>query len=200
MGLDMYLYAEQQAKEGSEKHAAIMATLTEEHRSNLDDRDYSNSAYISGWDFGPDYPMNKELAYDALIELTGMRPTSGSPHFNVVRIDDDTIAVEACCCYWRKANQIHRWFVLNTMDGVDDGTPSGPIHGEVLADLVDRCKQVLETPLLAAQLLPTQSGFFFGSVDYDEWYIADLKDTVEQLDTVFQTYPKPLVLRYRASW
>ena len=65
---------------------------------------------------------------------------------------------------------------------------------------MDRCKQVIETPLLAAKLLPTQSGFFFGSTDYDEWYIQDLKDTIDQLTHVFDTYPKPLVVRYRASW
>ncbi len=34
---------------------------------------------------------------------------------------------------------------------------------------------------LASELLPTTSGFFFGSTDYDEFYFDDIKGTAEKL-------------------
>ena len=35
-----------------------------------------------------------------------------------------------------------------------------------------------------AQILPSRSGFFFGSTDYDEWYIRDIERTIEILEKV----------------
>lgn len=197
----MYLMAEQRVAQGSEKFLAIQASLTTEHLSNLTDVDYDYSTYVSGWDFGESSNMRPEQAFSALVNLTGMVPTPQSPHFTVeVDTNNGDYLVQACCAYWRKANAIHEWFVNNTQGGQDPAPTSPPIHGEVLADLIDRCQQVLETPLLAAKLLPTQPGFFFGSTDYDEWYVQELKSTVDMLTGVVESYPKPLVLRYRASW
>ena len=34
--------------------------------------------------------------------------------------------------------------------------------------------------------LPTASGFFFGSTDYDEWYVNDLRDTVKIIEAIFK--------------
>lgn len=193
----MYLLAEQTFEAGSEKHAAILANLAEQHLKDLADPDYGFEAYVSGWNFTS---MEPEPAYARLVEITDMVPTVDSPHFTVARNSETTLTVSACCAYWRKANHVHNWFVSEVMDGVDDCSTSRLINGEELADLVDRCKQVLDTPVLAASLLPTVSGFFFGSVDYDEWYLADTKHTIDRLNQVFETYPKPLRLRYRASW
>lgn len=46
--------------------------------------------------------------------------------------------------YWRKASAIHRWFVENVQDGVDD-CGSYLVEVEQLKQLVDTCKQVLAT-------------------------------------------------------
>lgn len=35
---------------------------------------------------------------------------------------------------------------------------------------------------------PTEEGFFFGSQDYDEWYIADIKKTIETLNVVIKEH------------
>ena len=48
-------------------------------------------------------------------------------------------------------------------------------------DIIDRCEQVLQDHSLANELLPTQSGFFFGSTDYDDWYFSDVKDCLKQM-------------------
>ena len=50
-----------------------------------------------------------------------------------------------------------------------------------------RFHKVLEDSSLAEELLPTQSGFFFGSTLYDESYVLDLKNTVEQINTILET-------------
>lgn len=60
---------------------------------------------------------------------------------------------------------------------------------------------VVEDTTAAQELLPAQEGFFFGSTDYDEYYLADVRDTVDILekvlvDTNFSTHD----IHYCASW
>ena len=43
-------------------------------------------------------------------------------------------------------------------------------------ELLVKCKQVLEDHSLAETLLPTQSGFFFGNTEYNDWYFDDVKE------------------------
>lgn len=80
--------------------------------------------------------------------------------------------------YWRKCNAVHAWFVKNVQNGVDDmGTYS--VTEKNLQDLKKVCEDVIARPEDASKLLPTQAGFFLGSVGYDEYYFEDLKKTVE---------------------
>ena len=75
---------------------------------------------------------------------------------------------------WRKANQIHKWFVDNAQGGVDDcGTYE--IQPNKLKELKDLCSKVLKTK--KTKLLPPQKGFFFGSSEVDEDYYSDLEIT-----------------------
>lgn len=46
--------------------------------------------------------------------------------------------------YWRKANQIHQWFVDNVQDGVDDCNYHDEVTKEKLEELLDICKEVLD--------------------------------------------------------
>jgi len=46
---------------------------------------------------------------------------------------------------------------------------------------------VIDDISVAEELLPTQSGFFFGSTFYDEGYIDDLKNTIDQIDKILET-------------
>ena len=48
-------------------------------------------------------------------------------------------------------------------------------------DIISRCERVLKDHALANELLPTQSGFFFGSTDFDQWYFDDVKDCLRQM-------------------
>ena len=84
--------------------------------------------------------------------------------------------------YWSKANHIHRWFVENIQDGIDECQKTY-VSKEDLIELKSVCQKVLENPnKLAEELLPTQSGFFFGSTDYDKFYFEDIRKTIEIID------------------
>lgn len=107
--------------------------------------------------------------------------------------------------YWRKANAIHNWFVENCADGKDECQPIH-VNKDELQELLDTCQKVLKDHSKAEELLPTQSGFFFGSTDYDGWYFEDLQYTVELLTDILeflsQEHPKGIYydVVYQASW
>jgi len=82
---------------------------------------------------------------------------------------------------WRKANAIHQWFVNNVQNGEDDNGQYD-VSTEQLKQLLTLCKQVLENPDKASGLLPTQSGFLFGSTDYDNGYFQSLDYTAKVLE------------------
>lgn len=99
--------------------------------------------------------------------------------------------------YWRKANAIHRWFVENCQDGVDNCAEYA-LYKEDLKQLRKVCSIVLQNNSLAEELLPTQSGFFFGPTEYDDWYFQDLKDTIEIIDwALAQDFD---YFEYHSSW
>lgn len=92
--------------------------------------------------------------------------------------------------YWRKANAIHNWIVENcTEDGEDNCRPIYMDENKV-KELIDICDQVLKDHNKAKELLPTQSGFFFGCVDYDEWYFKDVEYTKHIFERVLEVYKK----------
>ncbi len=87
------------------------------------------------------------------------------------------ITVDVPMGYWRKSNMIHHWFVNNLAEGVDECQPIY-VRREDLEQLKETCIEVIANPESAEELLPTGSGFFFGSTDYDEYYFGDLNDTI----------------------
>ena len=121
--------------------------------------------------------------------------------------------------YWRKANAIHNWFVNNVQNGEDDcGRYEVSkeklesllnICEEVLKNAImvqgkiangqrlvnGKWENILEdglvviNPEVCKKLLPTIEGFFFGSMNYDQFYIEDVKSTVLILREVLK---KPL--------
>ena len=81
--------------------------------------------------------------------------------------------------YWRKANNIHKWFVDNVQHGEDDcGTYDVSIKR--LKELRDNCETAIAKK--DETILPPCEGFFFGSAEYDEWMWEDVEYTKEMLD------------------
>lgn len=95
--------------------------------------------------------------------------------------------------YWRKANQIHGWFVREIQGGVDD-CGSYPVSFEKLMELRDLCKKVLE--IRDTSLLPPCEGFFFGSGAVDECYFYQLEDTIRILEDLEENRK----YFYQSSW
>jgi len=100
--------------------------------------------------------------------------------------------------YWRKANAIHGW-IINHTNSVDDCTPI-ELTKESLIELRDTCKEVLFYPSKANELLPTTPGFFFGSYQIDDWYLRNVKDTIEKLTTIIDHSADDAIFEYQASW
>jgi hypothetical protein len=99
--------------------------------------------------------------------------------------------------YWRKANQIHRWFVENVQDNVDNcGEYFVPLVR--LRELLELCQKVKADNSLAESLLPHGSGFFFGGEEYDEWYFNDIETTIEVLQEALSD--EDASYYYSSSW
>lgn len=117
-------------------------------------------------------------------------------------------SVSTVCAYWRKANQIHNWFVQNVQGGEDD-CKSYYVNRKQLVELRDLCSTVLEDVAgltdkdeiasYCEENLPTQSGFFFGDTEYGEYYFNDLKDTIKHIDSVL-TLSDDYEFEYQSSW
>lgn len=109
--------------------------------------------------------------------------------------------VEVEFMYWRKANQIHRWFVDNVQDGKDECQESY-VEWDKLYQLRDVCRAVMADRSQADVLLPAASGFFFGTTDYDEWYFQDVENTIKFLDDLLERKEqlKSWDFYYRSSW
>ncbi len=112
--------------------------------------------------------------------------------------------------YWRKANQIHGWFVDNVQGG-EDNCQDYHVERSNLEELLDVVTQVLdsnrENSFIAKELLPVRSGFFFGNYDedegYDEWYYEQLEYTKTLLTDILNAIPEneyKYDIYYSSSW
>ena len=109
--------------------------------------------------------------------------------------------------YWRKANQIHGWFVREVQQGVDDCREYA-VPREKLEELLDTVTKVLEGDKdTAKELLPVTEGFFFGNYDeedgYDKRYEEQLFHTRDVLENILNTVAKGDIdyeFYYSSSW
>lgn len=113
-------------------------------------------------------------------------------------LDVREISVRAM--YWRKANAIHNWFVKNVQDGEDD-CKDYYVSRENIEQLINDIATVLESRGKAEEILPTGSGFFFGSTEYNSYYFEELERTLAELLALINN---PLFdgfdFEYHSSW
>lgn len=81
--------------------------------------------------------------------------------------------------YFRKVNFLFK-FCENQDILIDERFAY--VTKDIALDLIDRCKKVIAHHSLAKKLLPTQSGFFFGSTEYNDTYFEDVQDVLEQFE------------------
>jgi len=137
------------------------------------------SRYISSWKEG-----EKELG-EKIAQIVGQEGMTVN-------------TVEMEVGYWRKANAVHQWFVKNVQNDVDD-CKSYWVPRKKLLELQDVCNQVLADVTLASSLLPTQGGFFFGNLEYDEWYMENLEITLQNIQKAL-SLPEEWDIEYQSSW
>lgn len=133
--------------------------------------------------------------------------------------------------YWRKANQIHNWFVANVQKGIDN-CGYYRVSCKQIQQLKEACERVVKTANLVpgeicvgyhyengervpiieqgeviinaneiAAILPTTHGFFFGHTEYDEWYLSQVRETIEILERALnETNFEEEYLVYTSSW
>jgi len=151
------------------------------------DQYLSASHYISRFDY--DNHVQSENALFSLIVSQFDVDVDPSGHAG--------LSIDFPMGYWRKSNQVHQWFVDKFADGEDDCRKMF-VNRESLEELKELCLKVLADHSLAEELLPSHSGFFFGSTEYDEWYFKDLARTVEIIDRCLAS--KFDYFEYQASW
>jgi hypothetical protein len=104
--------------------------------------------------------------------------------------------------YWRKANHIHRWFVDKCGKGIDECQdiicPKKQL--EKFLKILKKVKQEHKR-IVSKKLLPTASGFFFGSTAYDNYYYENVEDAIKIIKKVLEeTDFKNEKIVYGASW
>ena len=143
----------------------------------------SRKNYVKNWNF---------MAPSELHEITVKR---GGEVRGDIKPERISYIVEQVG-YWRKANQIHNWFVENVQNG-EDNCGEYYVSNEKLRELLNLCKSIKQEQLVPQEALPTQGGFFFGSTDYDEYYFQDIDDTIEILEPLVDVEGE---YYYTSSW
>ena len=117
--------------------------------------------------------------------------------------------------YWRKFNALHLWFVKHAQNGEDE-CMAHPVDVKTLKELrgtletidaLARNEYDAEEPSekskeIASSLLPTGSGFFFGSTDYDKWYFEDARKALKSISSAIKLLEEndSYIAIYRSSW
>ncbi|XJZ25696.1 hypothetical protein ACF5W4_09730 [Bacillota bacterium Lsc_1132] len=103
--------------------------------------------------------------------------------------------------YWRKANQIHNWFVKHTNNGIDEPVFFSEVTKDKLEILNNYCLEILDKKSNPAKILPTRPGPFFGSLAYDKFYYSEIEETQSIIEDLLNHFDfENRYLYYQCSW
>ena len=144
--------------------------------------------YVKNWEF-----MDESQKHRILIEKDGKVREDIKPE-RITYITEEV-------AYWRKFNALHAWFVENCQDGIDD-CKEYYVSVEQLKELLSILQEIDSSNLLktAEENLPTQSGFFFGGTEYDEYYFEEVKETIKTLESLLSEENSDASYFYNSSW
>jgi hypothetical protein len=145
------------------------------------------SKYVSSAEWRPE---EVRAEFDSLV-------ASMDAEKMVAKADIKSATIQFRVGYWRKANQIHGWFVDNVQGGEDDCREYG-VSREQLQELLQLCKEAVKTK--NQKLLEPQEGFFFGSTEIDEYYWGDISETIDLINHVLKNTPDDYNFIYQSSW
>ena len=147
-----------------------------------------------------DYAATREKNWDEIVtnpEFTELKKFFPE---KALQYQDSGAEIRMNVMYWRKANQIHGWFVDHVQNGVDECQET-EVEREDLENLLELCRKVLADHKQAEIVLPVTGGFFFGNYEYDEYYFEQISYTAEALETILKELPAgEYDFSYRASW
>ncbi len=149
-------------------------------------------------DFNEERWKKKDADFAVLKNAIDETSLDGDDSKHLDKSFGGTIFIGMKIGYWRKANQIHQWFVDHCQNGEDDCRETY-FPREKVEELRDTCRKVLADHSLAEELLPSQEGFFFGSTEYDTYYFEDLERTVKILDNAL-SMSEEWEFSYQSSW
>lgn len=131
MGLDMYLDRFDRYKHATPKDISAVEDWI---RYQARDEKYKGTSFYD-W-------CHEEKPSDDFIQFYSKRYKDRHPYWAFT----DNYTYKSCgdnIGYWRKANQIHQWFVDNIQDGVDDCGWHREVTEQDLKSLLDTCQTVL---------------------------------------------------------
>jgi hypothetical protein len=110
--------------------------------------------------------------------------------------------------YWRKANMIHNWIYQNCAACNQQDYEHIIVERGKLEELLKICRTILinrdsflcGNTELAKSKLPTKSGFFFGSLEYNEDYLEDIEETVVIIESTLAKLEEDEVIFYLADY
>jgi len=150
--------------------------------------------HVSPYDFSGEKPKH---AKKLTITIKQEWEEGGSKEEKIeASAPEEGCYIELPFAYWRKANCIHRWILEHTGQE-EDVCQRINLDGSLLKQLRHDCLEVVDDLSKAPELLPTQEGCFFGSTEYDEDYLIDIKDTLKILTEDIQDEDEFI---YQASW
>lgn len=175
--------------------------------------------YVGGWDH---MPAADKAKFKAIADAVGIVPTERSPSFNVEAtvgywrkanavhawlVKNVQKGVDDCRKYYVSKEKLVElradcMKVLESAETVPAKVPNGMVFDANGVTPLVRDGEAMTNPgMVAAKVLPTASGFFFGSTNYDEYYLQDLRDTVKIIDRVIND---PALngwdISYQSSW
>lgn len=175
----------------------------------------SKRTYVKQWEHTP-----AEEQFEVTVKRGG-QPYEGIQSNRISYVTESIM-------YWRKANQIHGFFVNNCQEIEQDVK-----YDVTTADLMtlrDLCVQVLEVLNKSekkvvqvrsgwsggeevysdvetydcedeiSDLLPPSQGFFFGSYEIDDYYKQDVQETLDFLEKELPNCGEYDEFEYYASW
>lgn len=142
--------------------------------------------YVKNWDF-----MGPEERHEITITKNGEEVKTINKEKIVYIIEE--------LAYWRKFNALHKWFVDNCQEGIDD-CRNAYVDRSDLETLLNTLREVSADHSKASELLPVGYGFFFGSDQYDEYYFANVDDTIKTLEEIIKNDADVCEYTYSSSW
>lgn len=170
--------------------------------------------YVSGWSH------RREPMFDAIVNAVGVVPDEGAPGLEVSLnigywrkanavhgwfVEKVQGGVDEC-----QESDVSREHlvklkadceaVLGGVETVDGRVGEGKtFYPDGRVEHHSRVGEVVAQTGIAAKIMPTRSGCFFGKTEYDEDYLDDLRETIKIVDRAL-ALDDSWDFSYRASW